>query len=324
MMDKILVVAGPTASGKTALSLRLATAFGGEIVSADSMQIYRRMDIGTAKATPSEQSSVPHHMIDIVDPSANYSVARYVEEASLCCDDILRRGTLPLLVGGTGLYIDSLLSGRDFSACTEDGELRCTLNSRYDELGGPALLEELRAFDPDRAALLHASDKKRIVRAMEIYILTGETITEHDRRSQALPPRYQSLFLIPSFHDRSILYKRIDTRVDEMVRLGLFDEVQSLLDEGVPPDATSMQAIGYKEAVSFLSGLSSESEAVDRIKQSSRRYAKRQITWFNRRKDALRLFMDDPEGVEAAYDLALRASEAFLQGKISSDSQSQQ
>lgn len=305
MPQKVLVVAGPTASGKTALGISLALALGGEIVSADSMQIYRRMDIGTAKATPEECAQVPHHMLDIADPSEDYSVARYVSEAAACCEEILSRGKLPVLVGGTGLYIDSLLSGRDFGAREEDLSLRASLNARYDALGGEVLLEELRSFDPSRAALLHPADKKRIVRAIEVYRLSGETITEHDEKTRLLPPRYESVFVIPGFRDRSLLYSRIDRRVDRMLSLGLVEEVKALLASGVPESATSMQAIGYKEVVSALRGEFSLEDAVEQIKLSSRRYAKRQLTWFARRTDACRVFHDDPGGTDATCSSAL-------------------
>ena len=312
MNNTVLVVAGPTASGKTSLGIALGLALGGEIVSADSMQVYRGMDIGTAKATPQERSQIPHHMLDVADPREDYSVARYVEDASRCCDALLASGRIPILVGGTGLYIDSLLSGRDFGAREEDGSLSSRLNARYDLLGGEALLAELRSFDPERAALLHPSDKKRIVRAVEVYVLTGETITEHDRRSRLLPPRYRALFLIPGFRDRSLLYARIEDRVDDMIRLGLFAEVRSLLASGVPADATSMQAIGYKEVLSCLRGDCTEAQAVALIKQNSRRYAKRQLTWFARHADACRLYHDDPGGTPALIDGALQAAGEFI------------
>ena len=183
---KVIVVAGPTATGKTKLGILLAERFSGEIVSADSMQLYRRMDIGTAKATAEERAQVPHHMLDVAGPEEDYSVSRYVEEAARCCDDILARGKTPVIVGGTGLYIDSLVSGRDFAERSEGDEaLRGSISARYDALGGEAMLEELRSFDSERAAKLHPSDKRRIVRAIEIYRLTGETISAHDARSRA-------------------------------------------------------------------------------------------------------------------------------------------
>ena len=196
MAEKIIVVAGPTASGKTRLGIALAQELGGEIVSADSMQIYRRMDIGTAKATAAEQAAVPHHMIDVAEPWENYSVARYVEEASRCCEDIISRGKLPVVVGGTGLYIDSLISGRDFAANDGDEKLREELLAEYDRVGGEEMLRRLREFDPERAAKLPAGDKRRIVRAIEIYKLTGMTITKHDARTRAMPPRYDAAQII--------------------------------------------------------------------------------------------------------------------------------
>lgn len=289
-MRKVVVIAGPTASGKTRLGIELAREFNGEIVSADSMQVYRRMNIGTAKASREERAKAPHHMLDVAEPWEDYSVSRYVEEAAECCEDILRRGRLPVIVGGTGLYIDSLLSGRDFAAREEeDAGLRAGLNAEYDALGGEAMLDRLRAFDSERAEKLHPSDKRRIVRAIEIFTLTGVTATEHDRRTQALPPRYDAARIVLGYAQREALYRRIDSRVDEMAAAGLFEEVASLLREGVPPDCTAMQAIGYKEAAAALRGESAAQEAIDLIKQNSRRYAKRQITWFRRWDGALRI-----------------------------------
>ena len=284
---RVIVIGGPTASGKTELGIAVALATGGEIVSADSMQIYKGMDIGTAKASEEEQMQVAHHMIDVADPRENYSVARYVEEASECCDRLLQEGKIPVIVGGTGLYIDSLLAGEK-------------------------LLEKLRSFDPERAALLHPADKKRIVRAMEVYYLSGETITEHDRKTREIPPRYEAAVFIPGFHDRALLYERIDRRVGEMIRSGLFEEVKTLLDSGIPARATAMQAIGYKEAVDVVYGRISAEEAADRIRQASRRYAKRQITWFARRQDAVRLFHDSPGGTEKLTEEAVRLAKESI------------
>ncbi len=283
MKNKVIVVCGPTATGKTALGIELALRYGGEIVSADSMQVYRRMDIGTAKATPEEQARVPHHMIDVCEPWEDYSVSRYVQEASQVCDRLLQEGKIPVIVGGTGLYIDSLLSGRDFAGREEgDESLRAALGEDYDRLGGEKMLEQLRAFDPARAAKLHPGDKRRIVRAIEIYRLTGKTITQHDAETRALPPRYQAVTLALSFAARADLYARIDRRVEQMAQAGLFEEVQRLLDEGLSPACTAMQAIGYKEAALALGGEISREEAVALIQQASRRYAKRQLTWFGR------------------------------------------
>ena len=284
MQPKLVVITGPTASGKTALGVALAQRLGGEVVSADSMQIYRGMDIGTAKPTPEEMQGVPHHMIDIADPAENYSVSRYAAQAAACVDDILARGKLPIVVGGTGLYIDSLIAGRTFADGTADTALRQELSERYDEIGGEGLLGELRKVDPERAARLHPADKKRIVRAMEVYILTGKTITQHDAETRAVPPRYDAAKIALDFADRQDLYDRIDRRVELMVRQGLFDEVRALLAAGVPADCTAMQAIGYKEFVDALDGRCTIEEAADLVRQSSRRYAKRQLTWFRRNK----------------------------------------
>ena len=309
MKPEIIVVCGPTATGKTRLGIALAEAYGGEIVSADSMQVYRRMDIGTAKATPEEQARAVHHMIDVCEPWEDYSVSRYVQEAGAVCDRLLAAGRTPVLVGGTGLYIDSLLSGRDFAARPEgDGELRRALGEEYDLRGGEAMLETLRAFDPERAAKLHPGDRRRIVRAIEIYRLTGKTVTEHDAETRARPPRYEAARIVLNYRDRADLYARIDRRVERMVEKGLFEEVAVLLDAGLPPDCTAMQAIGYKEAALALRGGLSREEAVALIQQGSRRYAKRQITWFSRWEDAHRIFF----GREPDFEEALRSSTAFL------------
>lgn len=282
MAEKIVVITGPTATGKTRLSVELAKKFGGEIVSADSMQIYRGMDIGTAKVTHTEMQGVTHHMIDIADPTEVYSVSRYVEDANKAVQDILARGRLPIIAGGTNLYIDSLISGLDFAERAEDNALRERLNAQYDELGGEAMIATLRGFDPERAAKLHPADKRRIVRAIEIYTLTGETITEHDEKTRKRPKKYDAVKIALSFADRGMLYDRINERVDKMVADGLFDEVKGLLDSGLSPDSTAMQAIGYKEPAAYFAGEITKDEATELIKLSSRRYAKRQLTWLRR------------------------------------------
>ena len=298
------MVCGPTATGKTRLGIELALALGGEIVSADSMQIYRGMDVGTAKAAAAERAQAPHHMLDVADPGEEYSVARYVEEASRCCDDILSRGLVPVIVGGTGLYIDSLLSGRDFAGTEGDKALRSRLGAEYDARGGAAMLERLRTVDPERAALLHPADKRRIVRALEIFELTGETITAHDQRTRRLPPRYKAARIVLSYADRAALYARIDARVDEMLRQGLFEEVARLLASGLSPDCTAMQAIGYKEAVLALRGEITKEEAAALIQQASRRYAKRQLTWFGRAPGALRILWEGAPDFARARQLS--------------------
>ena len=311
MTPKIAVITGPTASGKTALGVALCEKLGGEVVSADSMQIYRRMDIGTAKPTPDETRGVPHHMIDVAEPAENWSVARYVEEAARCVEDILARGKLPVVVGGTGLYIDSLLSGRSFAGGAVNEALRQELNERYDEIGGRGLLGELRKVDPERAEKLHVGDKKRIVRALEVFILTGKTISQHDAETKALPPRYDAAKLALDFEDRQDLYDRIDRRVEIMFARGLMDEVRALLDAGVPENCTAMQAIGYKEALDALRGKCSEAEAMAKIQQESRRYAKRQLTWL--RRDAAVEW--HRFGREPDLDAALRHSTEFLRSR---------
>ena len=278
---KVVVITGPTATGKTALGALIARELGGEVVSADSMQIYKYMDIGAAKPTQEERLGVPHHMLDAVSPLEEYSVARYVTEASQCIDDIIARGKQPFIVGGTGLYIDSLLHGREFSI-RADNNLRSSLEKEYDALGADVIHGRLKEIDPAAAARLHPNDKKRIVRALEIYHLSGKTISQHDAETRAHPPRYEALKLALTFADRKDLYARIDKRVDRMFRLGLENEVRTLLDMGVPLDSTAMQAIGYKEVAGALMGEYSMEAAAEMIKQSSRRYAKRQLTWLRR------------------------------------------
>ena len=311
MQPKLVVITGPTASGNTALGVALARRLGGEVVSADSMQIYRGMDIGTAKPTPEEMQGVPHHMIDIADPTENYSVSRYAAEAAACVDDILARGKLPVVVGGTGLYIDSLIAGRTFADGTADTALRQELSERYDEIGGEGLLGELRKVDPERAAKLHPADKKRIVRAMEVYILTGRTITQHDAETRAVPPRYDAAKIALDFAVRQDLYDRIDRRVDIMVQQGLFDEVRALLAAGVPADCTAMQAIGYKEAVAAVQGKAAPQDAVAAIQLASRRYAKRQLTWLRRDQDLFWLRHEKTPDM----DRACRLSTQFLSAR---------
>lgn len=311
MIPKIVVVTGPTATGKTRLAVALAKDFDGEIVSADSMQLYRRMDIGTAKVTPNEAQGVPHHMIDVAEPDESFSVARYVLEAGRCVDDILSRGKLPILAGGTNLYIDSLVSGRDFAENEGDNALRESLGAEYDALGGDKMLERLREIDPERAAKLHPADKRRIIRAIEVYTLSGRTITQHDAETKAIPPRYEAVRIVLDYENRAELYRRIDSRVDEMVAQGLFDEVKALLDEGLSPDMTAMQAIGYKEPAAFFRGELTREEAIELIKRESRRYAKRQLTWLRRDDSALRIRW----GVSPDFNEARRLSTEYLHSR---------
>jgi len=297
---KILVITGPTASGKTALAVELALERNGEVVSADSMQVYRRMDIGTAKPTSEEMRGVPHHMLDVADPEEDFSAARYVELAAECVDGILSRGRLPILAGGTGLYIDSLISGRVFAAAPPDGALRGELEDRYRAEGGEAMLAELSKVDPQSAARLHPNDAKRIVRALEVYYATGRTITAHNEQTKKIPPRYDALTLALAFRERSDMWTRIDRRVDRMMADGLADEVRSLLDSGVPARCTAMQAIGYKEIAAALRAGGDVSAAAEEVKLRSRQYAKRQLTWFRRNREAKWLLWDRVPDLAAA------------------------
>ena len=311
MPPRILVINGPTASGKTAFAVELALQLGGEVVSADSMQIYRYMDVGTAKPTPEETMGVPHHMTDCVSPFESYSVSRYVEEAGAVCDDILRRGKVPVIVGGTGLYIESLIRGRSFAPAPENAALRAGLEEEYDRLGGGAMLERLAALDRERAEKLHPNDKKRIVRALEI-ALSGEKPSEHDRHSRETPPRFDAGIVVLNFASRAQLYDRIDRRVDRMMELGLADEVRRLMDMGLTPEHTAMQAIGYKEIRAALLGECTMDEAVETVKRESRRYAKRQLSWCARYDPALRIdFEKTPD-----FGMALQLSTAFFRGQV--------
>lgn len=309
MPPKILVIVGPTASGKTRMAVELAQRHNGEVISADSMQIYRTMDIGTAKPTQEEMGGIPHHMIDVADPEEDFSVARYVEMAARCVDDVLARGKLPIVAGGTGLYIDSLLSGRTFAPFAPDSALRGELERELAEKGGQAMLEALAQVDPEAAQRLHPNDHKRIIRALEVYRSTGKTITQHNRETQAIPPRYNALTIGLAFQDRQAMWRRIDQRVDEMVAAGLEDEVRRLLTSGISPKCTAMQAIGYKEFTQALSGEMTWQEAADVVKLRSRQYAKRQLTWFGRNPNTRWVRWDDPP----EFEQGRRASTEYME-----------
>ena len=290
-MNNIICIAGPTASGKTALAATLAKELNGEVVSCDSMQVYRRMDIGTAKPTLEEMQGIPHHMIDVAEPWEDFSVSRYCEMAAPIVDDIISRGKTAVIAGGTGLYMDALIRGNAFAPFPATG-VRERLEAQADAEGMEAMLSRLRAVDPDAARRLHLSDRKRILRALEVYLETGETITEHNRKTQAVPPRYSPLWLGLDFARRGELYRRIDLRVGLMLEQGLVEEIRGLLADGIPERATAMQAIGYKEFVDALDGRCTIEEAADQVRQSSRRYAKRQLTWF-RRNNAIHWLIRD-------------------------------
>lgn len=283
MKPDCLVICGPTASGKTALAVALAQRLNGEVVSADSMQVYRSMDIGTAKPTKEEMQGVPHHMLDVADPWENYSVSRYVSDAIPVMDDILARGKLPIVAGGTGLYIDHLMAGRQFAPFDpKAAQVREQLQQQAREEGLEPLRQQLAQVDPQAAQRLHPNDEKRIIRALEVYLTTGKTITQHNLESQAIPPRYHPLTIGLDFEQRPNLWNRIDQRVDVMMEQGLEQEVQRLLDGGISPTCTAMQAIGYKEIVAALQQGRPVWEGAEEVKLRSRQYAKRQLTWFRR------------------------------------------
>lgn len=285
----VLAVVGPTASGKTALSIALAKTLNGEIISADSMQIYKGMDIASAKPTEEERAGIPHHMVGVVSPETPYSVADYVEDAGEAIADVWDREKCPILVGGTGLYVDSLLSGTRFIPSPTDLKLRKELQTQYETLGGEAMLQKLREFDPESAARLHPNNNKRIIRAFEVYRLTGKTMTEALKNSHSEPSRYKPVYIGINFADRAVLYDRINRRVDLMLENGLLDEAKDFFEHTT---ATAAQAIGYKELKPYLDGEVSLSEAVDRLKQVTRNYAKRQLTWFKRNPEIHWLYPD--------------------------------
>ena len=301
---RILCVVGPTACGKTTLGVLLARRCGGEVVSVDSMQIYRGMAIGTAAPTPEEQEGIPHHMVAVADPAEQWSVARFTAEADRCVQDILRRGKLPVLVGGTGLYLDAIVAGRTFAPGEAGGAVRRELEARLAAEGIAPLWAELQQVDPESAARLPLSDEKRILRALEVYRETGTTISQHNRRTAAEPRRYDPLYIGLAFRDRSDMRELIDRRVDAMVAAGLLDEVRALLERGVPRSATAFQAIGYKELLACLDGQVTLEEAVEEVKLRSRQYAKRQLTWLRRNEDIHWIYWEKERDFAAALRIA--------------------
>ena len=309
MDNRVICVVGPTATGKTKMGVALAKRFGGEVVSVDSMQIYRGMTIGTAAPTAEEMDGVRHHMVAIADPTESWSVARFTEQADLCIGDILRRGKCPVLVGGTGLYLDSILSGRTFAPGHSGGEIRKSLQAELAREGIESLYRQLREIDPETAARLPIRDEKRILRALEVYRETGETLTAHDARTRLRPPKYRACTIGLTFRDRADLYARIDRRVDTMVERGLLREVEALLQTGLPETATALQAIGYKQFLSVYRGDTPVSEAVAEVKLRSRQYAKRQLTWLRRKDDIHWLLWekdpDFPAGLQNATEYLL-------------------
>ena len=308
---RIAAVLGPTASGKTALAAALAQAFDGEVISADSMQIYEGMDIATAKPTVKEMGGVPHHLIGYVRPDEPYSLGRYLADAGAAAADILARGRLPILCGGTGLYLDTFLDNRDIGAVGEDPAVRAELTALAAGKGGEYLLSLLRECDPEAAASLHPNNLPRIIRALEVCRTAGMTMTELQRRSRETEPLYDSLRIGITCRDRQNLYDRIDRRVDRMLAQGLLAEAERFLDADI---RTSAQAIGYKELFPYLRGECSLEEAVFSLKQATRRYAKRQLTWFKRDGRVYWLYSDE-QGEAGVLAEAKKLLNAFLNGE---------
>lgn len=310
----VLAVLGPTASGKTALGIALAQAFGGEIISCDSMQIYSGFPIGTAQPTPAEQASAVHHLINFVDPCVSFSVTDYVQLAGEKITDCIGRKRLPILVGGTGLYARALLRGYAFEEQSRNEELRAELTRRAEQEGKMALYEQLQALDPAGAAQIHPNNLHRVIRALEYCLTAGEPFSKQAERTPQESSEYRCLMLVPSYRDRQTLYQRIDKRVDHMLTEGLLDEAARLYElckttESTP---TAAQAIGYKELFPYLAGECSLDEAVETLKRESRRYAKRQITWFTHEPAATPLYLDDFPDFESAVSHAKELCTAFL------------
>ena len=279
--QKIVVVAGPTGTGKTKLSVALAKQFGGEIISADSMQIYKGLDIGSAKVTPEETEGIPHHLIDILEPDETFSVAQYVQKANEAAEDILKRGKMPILCGGTGLYISSFVDNVKFTESETDFSLRERLMREAEEKGTEVLWQRLAQLDPKAAEAVHPNNVKRVVRALELYESTGLTLSEQNARSKLIESPYEPVMLALT-GERELLYERINLRVVRMVEAGLFEEVKALSDSGMTRSMQSMQGIGYKEILAHFDGECERLECIELVKKNSRNYAKRQLTWFKR------------------------------------------
>ena len=304
MAPKILCVVGPTACGKTAMGIALAKRYDGEVVSVDSMQIYRGMTIGTAAPTEEEMEGVPHHMVAVAEPTENWSAARYAAAAIPVVDDILARGRLPILVGGTGLWLDAVVKGHGFAAGHAGGEARKVLQRRLEQEGMEPLWQELERIDPEAAKRLHPADEKRVLRALEVYLETGKTITQHNEETKAIPLRYDAVWIGLQFADRQDMRRLIDLRVDKMVEAGLLREVQELLASGIPRDATALQAIGYKEFLGVAEGSITAQEAIAEVKLRSRQYAKRQLTWLRKNQNIHWIFWEKQRDFARALQLS--------------------
>ncbi|HZK21502.1 MAG TPA: tRNA (adenosine(37)-N6)-dimethylallyltransferase MiaA [Oscillospiraceae bacterium] len=293
---KIIAVVGPTASGKTRLGVSLAKKFNGEVISADSMQVYKGMDIATAKPTADEMKGVYHHLISFLSAKESFSVASFIKLANSAADDIVKREKLPIVVGGTGLYIDSFLSGLTFLEPARDENIRNTLNEHLEKVGAEALLQELKEIDPQTANTLHINDTKRIIRALEVFMTTGKTLSQQNELSRLSPSRYNSFYIGINYKDRKLLHKRIDQRVDEMLNMGLMSEAEDYFSKH--KSETAKAAIGYKELKPFFDNEKTLDECVSSLKTATRRYAKRQITWFSRNESINWFYADDYSTVQ--------------------------
>lgn len=300
--SRVIAVGGPTASGKTALSVGLAKAFGGEIINADSMQIYKNLDVGTAKPSIEERQGVPHYLLDFLPPETPYSVADFTAAADPLIQEITARGKLPLVVGGTGLYITSLLNGMAFAPEKMDPAIRARLQERAEAEGGAALYAELQSIDPDYAAQVHPNNLPRVIRALELYAATGRRMSEERVNARPAEPPYRSLCLCLTCRDRAVLYDRIERRVNLMVENGVLAEAKQVYDHR-DTYRTAAQAIGYKEFFPYFEGTGSLDECTARLKQATRNYAKRQLTWFRRQNDAVWLYIDEENVLDRACEL---------------------
>ena len=303
---KVAAVVGATASGKTSLAVELAKRLDGEVISADSMQIYKGLSVATAKPTEEEMCGIPHHLIDFLPLDEDFSVAQFCDLGHEAIADIASRGKLPIVCGGTGLYVDSLLNNIIFADIPSDDALRERLNATFVNEGGEVLLERLRAVDPETASKLSPADKKRIVRGLEVYELSGVTLSEFNRRSRAFPDRYRSVVIGIGYRDRQKLYDRINLRVDRMLEAGLLDEVRQFYSENA--GKTVIQAIGCKELLPYLRGEQALDEAVGKLKMETRRFAKRQLTWIRRKDKIIWIYADEPG---ASGSVAERAEKAI-------------
>lgn len=310
VVPRVVAIGGPTATGKTALSVALAKQFHGEVISADSMQIYRGLDVGTAKVTPEESHGVKHYLVDILDPETPFSVADFVSAADRCIRDITAAGHLPLVVGGTGLYITSLLHGLSFAPEKGDPAIRARLEQRAQAEGKEALYAELQAVDPQYAATVHPNNLPRVIRALELYQNTGRLMSEQRREARRAQAPYRSLCLCLGYRDRNLLYRRIDERVDRMLVAGILEEARTVYEHR-DTYRTAAQAIGYKEFFPYFEGAQSLDACSDKLKQASRNYAKRQLTWFRHQQDAVWLYVDELEG-PALVDRAKMLISDFL------------